>query len=424
LNIANVYKEMNYHDSAYIYTAKLLNGFDNLSAYYKSSAYSIRADIFLFKNMNDSAVYYSRKILKVDTNNIDANITLGNYYNKINNFQLAKKYYLLVLKKAKNKSDIVNYMNTLKSIGFLYQENNQYKKANSYLTTFKKLNDSIHKTNIDKRLNDLQGQLKKDAKNTKIQLQQKQIKKQIKNNRINKLFVYATFLLLVFFLLFLHLSYERYKVKHKITLIDQTQKERSIISQNLHEDFGINITYIISAIDNIIFDIKKDTTFILEKVLDIRNFTTNMISLYRTTLWALSSDTFTIKEIFERNYLFLVKINEDHSQAEINIEQEHNTNPKIHSNEALCILRISHRVILIFLKKTKSKIIDFSIIQNNNIISINIVGDHIDNDTLSNASDYKYIFNILQETNGEINNSSNELKTKISITYTITPIDK
>ncbi len=111
-----------------------------------------------------------------------------------------------------------------------------------------------------------------------------------------------------------HQEFQLKSALKEIELQNQLQEQRLVISRDLHDNVGAQLTCIISSVENLKFrlkntDIKTETKF--EKQLNaINTITRETIVELRDTIWAMNSNTFTFEDLRARILNFVIKIKE------------------------------------------------------------------------------------------------------------------
>src|SRR5690606_12394398 len=87
---------------------------------------------------------------------------------------------------------------------------------------------------------------------------------------------------------------------------NQLQKQRIEISRNLHDTLGAQLTFIVSAIDNLkIFDLSKEKLVI--KYDQLSDFTRTAIIELRDTIWAMNKEQITFEDLKGRVSNFVLQ---------------------------------------------------------------------------------------------------------------------
>lgn len=122
---------------------------------------------------------------------------------------------------------------------------------------------------------------------------------------------------------------------------NKLQEQRMLISRDLHDNIGAQLTFIISAIENQKYfePIKEQLTARYDS---IANFTKQTITELRDTIWAMNSGQVTWDSLILRIQDYLQKARESKSSIQFDclIEENIDRESKMNSSDSIQILRI------------------------------------------------------------------------------------
>lgn len=122
---------------------------------------------------------------------------------------------------------------------------------------------------------------------------------------------------------------------------NKLQEQRMLISRDLHDNIGAQLTFIISAIENLKYfePIKEQLTARYDS---IANFTKQTITELRDTIWAMNSGQVTWESLILRIQDYLQKARESKSSIQFDclIEENIDRESKMNSSDSIQILRI------------------------------------------------------------------------------------
>lgn len=122
---------------------------------------------------------------------------------------------------------------------------------------------------------------------------------------------------------------------------NKLQEQRMLISRDLHDNIGAQLTFIISAIENLKYfePIKEQLT---SRYDSIANFTKQTITELRDTIWAMNSGQVTWDSLILRIQDYLQKARESKSSIQFDclIEENIDRESKMNSSDSIQILRI------------------------------------------------------------------------------------
>ena len=414
-NLALTYIYIHKNDSAKYYLLKVdttkINKPELLSEVYHNYA-----KVLLNSVSTDSIVKLLNKSLFMNHDNYLAYFTLGTVYQNQRKFKKAKKNYFRCIKIARNRKEYEYIQKSNFQLGLIYNKLKKYKLANRYLTSAKRIKDSINNSNNEKEIKKLMLNFEVKLKNEKIAMQKQELLRR-ERSIANKNAVIISFgILIILLMIFSHLYFYRQKTKHKASLITNAKYERNIIANDLQESLGSRITYIISSIDTILYapQSKED---IIKQIGKIKNFSLQTIDLFRDALWALNKDYFTIQEIQQRNMMFVNKVILNNKHIKFEINSENKSDRILHSRASLVILRTIQKIILSIIEDTNSDKITLSYFETEKYSWIIIVGSgDFTTDFMQSKSTKRTIKNI-QEIGCKAIFSNSRIELKIIIPY-------
>ncbi len=122
---------------------------------------------------------------------------------------------------------------------------------------------------------------------------------------------------------------------------NKLQEQRMLISRDLHDNIGAQLTFIISAIENLKYfePIKEQLTSRYDSIV---NFTKQTITELRDTIWAMNSGQVTWDSLILRIQDYLQKARESKSSIQFDclIEENIDRESKMNSSDSIQILRI------------------------------------------------------------------------------------
>jgi len=102
----------------------------------------------------------------------------------------------------------------------------------------------------------------------------------------------------------------------KIETQNKLQEQRLDISRDLHDNIGAQLTFIISAVDNIKYAFDVQNAKLDNKLQSISNFTKSTIVELRDTIWAMNSQAIRFEDLRARILNFIEKAKEAKEEIE------------------------------------------------------------------------------------------------------------
>lgn len=361
-NLASVYKEMGSYEQAIVNYKKALDRPASLGENPKS-------DLSIFSNLTAT-------------------------YTLLNQPQLALSYAEKGFEIIDKDSLLENFAGTL----FKHAAESNYllgntKKGSEYLSKYIAVNDSIFSKNNAEAIAGLEIKFK--TQEQEIQLAETRAalaENELKIGRKNML-IYGTSALALLLALMGYLLYKQQKLKNqqllkenelkealnKIETQNKLQEQRLRISRDLHDNIGSQLTFIISALDNITYAFKLKNERLGDKIKNISNFTSNTIFELRDTIWAMNKPEISLEDLKVRITNFMDKARESSENIHFNfiINKDIPKNITFSSVQGMNIYRIIQEAVHNALKYASAKNIQIYIVKNQKHIEIKIQDDGI-----------------------------------------------
>lgn len=195
---------------------------------------------------------------------------------------------------------------------------------------------------------ELETKYQTELKDLQIAEQQLQISKQ-------NLVIFGSLVLALILAIVGYLLYKQQKLKNRqlqqegdlkaalaqIETQNKLQEQRLLISRDLHDNIGAQLTFIISAIENLkYFEPIKDQ--LTQRYDTIANFTKQTITELRDTIWAMNSGSVTWAQLSGRIKDYVQKAGLSASQINFDYEINERINPEafLTSSASIQVLRI------------------------------------------------------------------------------------
>lgn len=377
--------------------------YDELKDYKKAVFYNLKA-IEHFKKHSNSIFLHSWYS------------NLGNTYIKLGRLDLAERYTLLALEDTKKKryatiinlgkiklekGDLKSSETILKNVladlekapqpiylseayfrlHELYKKKKDYEMALSYFEQYKTLEDERLSITKTKQLNELTIQYESAEKERQLLIQRAQLAEHELElrNRSQWIFGLSTLALIVAAIGLMFYKQQKLKniqiqKENELELIlrstenqNKLQEQRISISRDLHDNIGSQLTFIISAIDNLGYRLTDEQKLLKSKLNTIKFFASDTINELRDTIWAMNKSGITIKNLQVRIANFIEKAKESQQLVQISFVIDENFPNELTFNalQGLNIYRIIQEAINNALKYAEAKHIKVHIRQEN-----------------------------------------------------------
>ena len=359
-NIASIYKNQKDFEKAETAYLEALDIFQKEEDdYYISTTYNNLATLYNAQGKSGPAISFAEKGLALaeqvgadyDYALIESN--LAKSYHDLKDYQKSREYYVRALNhfRSQNAEDDMASMYLLMSP--VYAALGMPDSSAYYTTAYVDLNKKLTEQEIQQLTTDLEARYQSEQKDAAIARQQLELR--TKNFQLYGSLVLAVVLGLVGYLL-----YSQQKLKNRqltqegelkvalaqIEAQNQLQEQRMLISRDLHDNIGAQLTFIISAIENLkYFDPIKDT--LTHRYESIANFTKQTITELRDTIWAMNSGQLTLGQLSSRISDYLQKAGISTLGINFEFHVDENIDPEFHlvSSEGIQIYRIVQEAI-------------------------------------------------------------------------------
>ncbi|MFN3999909.1 tetratricopeptide repeat protein [Algoriphagus sp.] len=227
---------------------------------------------------------------------------------------------------------------------------------------------------------DLETKYQTELKDLKIAEQQLQISNQ-------NLLIFGSLILALGLGIVGYLLYNQQKLKNRqlrqegdlkaalaqIETQNKLQEQRMLISRDLHDNIGAQLTFIISAIENLKYfePIKEQLT---QRYDTIANFTKQTITELRDTIWAMNSGSLTWEELSSRIRDYVRKAGQSASNIvfEYDINDRINPDTTIASATSIQVLRVVQEAVQNAIKYSEADRVEIKIDSTGKEILVNI----------------------------------------------------
>lgn len=359
----------------------------------------------------------------------------GLYYEAINNDRKALEYFEKALIASKNAGYPNLIQRNFKSLSEILEKNHDYRNALYYFKQHAIYKDSLTNIQVMENRNRLEVEFETEKKEREILVQRAEIaEKKLQIEKKNLQIMGVVFLLVIFILVGIQL-YNRQVQKNiqlkkenqlkdalaKIEIQNRLQDQRLRISRDLHDNIGSQLTFIISSIDNLKYQLKDQNPKIEVKLNEINSFTRNTIVELRDTIWAMNKDYISYEDLKIRLNNFIEKAESLVSEIDFSFYiDEVLMERQMNAFEGINIYRIIQEGINNAIKHAQATQISVKINELKNTVKITIEdnGKGFDVDTNSQGNGLTNIRKRLEDISGTMTVvSSPEKGTQLSVIY-------
>jgi signal transduction histidine kinase len=433
-NLGNVYKNLKEYDDAeenYLKALTIFQDFEDL--YYSATTNNNLATLYNSQKKSNLAIDFAEKGLELaaqagatyDYALIESN--LAQSYNDLRDYRKSREYYLRALRnfEAQNAEDDIASMYLLMSP--VYAALGMPDSAAYYTSEYATLNKKIAEQEIQQLTSDLETRYQTEKKDAAIAQQELEIR-----NRTIQLFgslILAIILAIVGYLLYSQQKLKNQQLKQEgelrtalaqIETQNKLQEQRLLISRDLHDNIGAQLTFIISAIENLkYFDpIKEQLT---QRYDTIANFTKQTITELRDTIWAMNAGQVSWEQLSGRisDYLQRAQLSDEKVSFEFTGGENLDSNLRFDSASGIQIYRVLQEAIQNAIKYSEASEIQVSISQEKNTLKLQIKdnGKGFEESKITPGNGLYNMRKRAEELNGDLNIQT---KTDVGTTITLT----
>lgn len=403
------------------------------SNYSKVTFLDNKANCYMYSNHLDSAKYYFNECLKLDLLNksqkqiSDSYSNLAQLASYYKNYSEAISYSNISIEIAKkvnyNPGLVKNYELQIES----YKNLGNYQKAlevsEKYHSVYKKIFNEKKETAVAEFKTFYESEKKeKELLISKATLLEKETQIKNKTTQFQILALISLALLVIFYLIFRQQKLKNKQLQkefiHKTEIKEienqnKIQEQRLIISKDLQDSLGAQLTYIISSIDNLKFAKLITDSKVEQQLSKISNYTKSTFIELRDTIWAMKNSEYTFEDMQSRISNFTDKALENNSDIDFEFSISNEVkNKKLSIITGINIYRSIQEAINNAIKFSEATQIKVAITQDEIYIKI-VIGDNgkgFDLDVVDYGSGIQNIKKRIEEIGGKFTITSTENK--------------
>lgn len=356
-NMGNIYKALKEYDKSEEYLKKAMeNGLKAGDSLVLSVTYLNLASLYNAANRPDDAIATSIEGIKIAEkvnsfyDQAMMEYALANSYSRKKDYLKAKILYqkaIKTLEELEAKEEVASIQLRMVPV---FAALNMPDSAQYYTDLYIDYRNSVTETQIAELTNELQTKYETEIKDREISEQQLVLK-------TRNIQLYGSLFLAIALAIVGYLLYKQQRLKNRqlqqegelkaalaqIETQNKLQEQRMLISRDLHDNIGAQLTFIVSAIENLKYfePIKEQLT---QRYNSIALFAKQTITELRDTIWAMNSGQVSWESLTGRVRDFLQKAGTSATGIDFELEisgnvKLENTIPSAHSIQILRIVQ-------------------------------------------------------------------------------------
>lgn len=432
LNLGNVYLELTDTLNAlkmYERSVKACKQTDNKKGL--SSGYNNIATIKAAQKKKEEAMSLYQASEKM-RNELNTNLDKSNFdFNQANElftnkkYDEAKKIFLTIEHDFTENKSLYNLQLCYKFLIQIYALKHKADSVSIYTNKLIVLNNTLLQSSISKKTVELEAKYASLKNEKQLLVQKNQTRRQ--KTIIIRISILTVLLALAAFLIYMHHRLKNkqlakdYEMKLTLAEVEKQNKlheQRLLISRDLHDNIGSQLTFIISSIENVKYAFQLKDKKLNEKLDSIRGFTKCTIQELRDTIWAMNSNNIKYEDLELQLLNCINKAKEATTGIEFLFDIDENArNTSFNSLQGMNIFRSIQEAInnsLKYAKPTQIKIDMLALNSNSHII----VSDNGQGFDLTNAEKGNGLNNMhkrIKEIGGECKMESSTSGTVITL---------
>lgn len=331
--IAINYDDWGKPDSALFYHMISLGYASKLDTLTLGQIYNNVVNTLIKENKFADALPYITKAVNISETNLRQVQNTMNYYDVATTYtNLARIYYELKQYQQANSvfqktgkyvwlSNSAEKRRDYYQLGFwINKAQQQYKDALFYSEQYNRTRDSVFNTENARAIADMETQYQVAQKEKS--LLQMEVKSVQKNLWISGLSLSIAAMAIIAYLVYRQQK-QKFKLKEALKEIEaqqRLQEQKEMISRDLHDNIGSQLTFVISAVDNMKHLNQGKEEKVYEQLGMVSEFTRQTIVELRDMVWAMNNEALSFDDLRLRLFNFIEKARDAVSQTNISFE--------------------------------------------------------------------------------------------------------
>lgn len=386
-NIGNIHKSTkDYERSSEFFKKALDHGLQAGDSLVLSVTYLNLATLYNAMNQPDEAIATAMIGIKIaeKVNSIfdqaSMEYCLANAYSKKKNFPRSKELYLKSIETMLELDAKEEVASMYLRLAPVYAALNMPDSAQFYTDFYIDYQNSLTEDQMEELTTELQTKYETEKKDQEIAQQQLAI-------RNKNILLFGSLLLALALGIVGYLLYNQQKLKNRqlqqegdlkaalaqIETQNKLQEQRMLISRDLHDNIGAQLTFIISAIENLKYfePIKEQLT---QRYDTIANFTKQTITELRDTIWAMNNGEVTWEQLSIRIKDYVQKAGQSTSHIVFDYEINDGIKPEttLASAASIQVLRVVQEAVQNAIKYSGANRVEIKIDSTGKEVLVNI----------------------------------------------------
>ena len=384
--IAINYDDWNKPDSALHYHMMSLNYKDKIDSLTLGQVYNNVGNTLIKQKQYENALPYIKTATAIAGANLAILQNTANYYDMATTYtNLSRIHYELkeygkaaeIFFKANDfvdKSNSTEKRRDYYQLGFwIHKAQQKFKEALFYSEQYNAIRDSVFSEENARAIAEIETQYQVTEKEKK--LLEFKVKSAQKNLWILGLSALIAGLTIIAYLVYRQ-QQQRFKLRAALKEIEtqqQLHEQKTLISRDLHDNIGSQLTFVISAVENIRHGSEEKQASVNDQLKMVSNFTKDTIIELRDMVWAMNSETISFEELKFRLLNFIEKARSVSEDAVINFDIDENLEEwKMSSIKGINIYRSVQEALNNALKYAKATSIGIRVIKNREYLQITV----------------------------------------------------
>ncbi len=237
----------------------------------------------------------------------------GDLMQKLNVLDSAEYYYLYGLRVVQGTDNPDMKLEAFIHLKNLYPLFGKYKAAHAFADSAYYIQTAIYRRNLAEQISQMKIRYETDKLQQENETRTAQLETEITKSRLRLVLIITLIIaiLIVGSIAYILITQQRLKRQAaEQNSIIKLQEERLRISRELHDNIGAQITVIISSLDNLEWQAKKQTAIDHDQIEKLSSFTRQTMQELRETVWAMKKDSITGEELDARIKDYMYKVAE------------------------------------------------------------------------------------------------------------------